>query len=166
MHQESGRVAAPSRVIGVPFGAAPKCRSPPTPGSNHGDFLSFLLTSWPQAASLRSRAFLHPYTCHLFLTRLIGLPPSSLFPALPILPWHVASIKVKNQTWKNTMHYIQVSVPGYFVFLVLARLMGWTTAWGPHVPKWNNTSFRRKLDLFPPHPKKQGCLSEWISHKE
>lgn len=67
----------------------------PSAGADHGNFLSFLLTSWPWAASLRSLAFLLPYTCHLFHPGLMGLPLSSLFPALPFPLQHVASIRAK-----------------------------------------------------------------------
>lgn len=37
----------------------------------------------------------------------------------------------ENQTWKNTTRYAHGSGPGRFVFLVLARPVGWTAAGGP-----------------------------------
>lgn len=48
--------------------------------------------------------FLRPYTCHLSRPRLIGLPPRSLFPAVPLWPRHMTSVS-ENQKWKNTTRY-------------------------------------------------------------
>ncbi|KAJ8782509.1 hypothetical protein J1605_010033 [Eschrichtius robustus] len=86
VHQSSDRDSAPSRVPLRAVGPIPRKASgskvpepTPPPGSDHGDFRTFPVTSWPQAASLRSLAFLAPYTCHLFHPGLIALPRDRFF---------------------------------------------------------------------------------------
>lgn len=83
------------------------------------DFLPFLLTPWPSAASLRSLGFLCPYTCHLLRPRFIGLPGACTF-HLPLFhPGTGLPAKWKTRRGKTLSLTSQGSVPECFVFLTL-----------------------------------------------
>lgn len=149
---EYQRVVALHKLSRVLLGAAGpvpwktgalKCLSPPTPGARSWGLPSFpvdllALGGQPQIPRLPAPIYLSPSPAEVN-----WFAPEFTFSSSPFffLTRHVASIKAKNQTWKNTTHYIHGSMPGYFVFLLLVHPMGWT--WGPRVPKWNNTNSRR-----------------------
>lgn len=121
VHQSSDRDWTPSRVPLGAVGPIPRKASgskvpepTPPPGSDHGDFHTFPVTSWPQAASLRSLAFLAPYTCHLFHSGLIALPRDRFFHLSLFGPgkWLPSKPKTRRGKTPSVTHQGSVPFPG------------------------------------------------------